>query len=136
MPAMVGYLNHWATAALLFCRISMLILLSTTVSHLENKREEKFVRGGGELQEVAYTRVPFPPKKRSWTRGQRVTSSSLIPLKTHRVERLMYVKSVVAQASYLQCSVEVKRGGCQLRCRPRHLTKIQNYEVYRQTALA
>ncbi|GFY32125.1 hypothetical protein TNCV_2622621 [Trichonephila clavipes] len=29
------------------------------------------------------------------------------------------------------CCVEVKRGRCQLRCRPRHLTMVQNYEARR-----
>ncbi|GBL78703.1 Jerky -like [Araneus ventricosus] len=31
--------------------------------------------------------------------------------------------------------VEVWRGGCQLRCRPRHLTEVQNYEVRPKIAL-
>ncbi|GFY12081.1 uncharacterized protein TNCV_4975811 [Trichonephila clavipes] len=30
------------------------------------------------------------------------------------------------------CGVVVRRGGCQLRCRPRHLTMVQNYVVRRQ----
>ncbi|GFT48158.1 hypothetical protein TNCV_1001351 [Trichonephila clavipes] len=28
--------------------------------------------------------------------------------------------------------VVVRRGGCQLRCRPRHLTMVQNYVVHHQ----
>ncbi|GFX23484.1 hypothetical protein TNCV_3769601 [Trichonephila clavipes] len=44
----------------------------------------------------------------------------------------MHLKSVEAQMSSRWYSVEVKRGGCQLRCRPRHLTMVQNYEVRRQ----
>ncbi|GFY13096.1 hypothetical protein TNCV_666581 [Trichonephila clavipes] len=37
-----------------------------------------------------------------------------------------------AQTSYRWWGVEVRRGGCQLRCRPRHLTMAQNYEFRRQ----
>ncbi|GFY02331.1 hypothetical protein TNCV_3502131 [Trichonephila clavipes] len=39
----------------------------------------------------------------------------------------MHVKSVEAQT----CGVEVGRGGCQLSCRPHHLTMVQNYESCR-----
>ncbi|GFU12255.1 hypothetical protein TNCV_4600541 [Trichonephila clavipes] len=44
----------------------------------------------------------------------------------------MYVKSVEAQTSFRWCGVEVRRGECQLRCRPRHLTMVQNDEVSHQ----
>ncbi|GFV49889.1 transposable element Tcb1 transposase [Trichonephila clavipes] len=37
-----------------------------------------------------------------------------------------------AETSSRWCSVVVRRGGCQLRCRPRHLTMVQNYVVRRQ----
>ncbi|GFT95887.1 uncharacterized protein TNCV_312261 [Trichonephila clavipes] len=37
-----------------------------------------------------------------------------------------------AQTSSRWCGVVVRRGGCHLRCRPRHLTMVQNYEVRRQ----
>ncbi|GBM28137.1 hypothetical protein AVEN_224194-1 [Araneus ventricosus] len=39
------------------------------------------------------------------------------------------------QTSSRWCGVEVRRGGCQLRCRPRHLTEVQNYEVRPKIAL-
>ncbi|GBN87709.1 hypothetical protein AVEN_131809-1 [Araneus ventricosus] len=39
------------------------------------------------------------------------------------------------QTSSRWCGVEVWRGGCQLRCRPRHLTAVQNYEVRPKIAL-
>ncbi|GFV50719.1 hypothetical protein TNCV_2213801 [Trichonephila clavipes] len=37
-----------------------------------------------------------------------------------------------AQTSSRWCGGVVRRGRCQLRCRPRHLTMVQNYEVCRQ----
>ncbi|GBL97085.1 hypothetical protein AVEN_254125-1 [Araneus ventricosus] len=42
---------------------------------------------------------------------------------------LVHVKSDVGQTSLLWCGAEVWRGRCELRCRPRNLTAIQNYEV-------
>ncbi|GFX41265.1 hypothetical protein TNCV_2219631 [Trichonephila clavipes] len=54
------------------------------------------------------------------------------PLKTHHVEKLMNVPSVGAQTSSRWCGVEVKRVGCQLKGRPRHLTMVQNDEIRRQ----
>ncbi|GFV53810.1 hypothetical protein TNCV_1592331 [Trichonephila clavipes] len=36
-----------------------------------------------------------------------------------------------AQTSYRWCGVEVRRGRCQFKCRPRHLIMVQNY-VHRQ----
>ncbi|GFW15713.1 hypothetical protein TNCV_3582111 [Trichonephila clavipes] len=56
-------------------------------------------------------------------------SSSLVPLKTHRVEGLIHVKSVRAQISSHWCGMVVRRGECQHRCRSCHLTTIQNHEV-------
>ncbi|GFX56679.1 hypothetical protein TNCV_494271 [Trichonephila clavipes] len=44
----------------------------------------------------------------------------------------MHVKSVEAQTCCRWYDVEVRKGKCQLRCRPRHLTMVQNYEVRRQ----
>ncbi|GFX43506.1 uncharacterized protein TNCV_4875261 [Trichonephila clavipes] len=37
-----------------------------------------------------------------------------------------------AETSSRWCGVVVRRGGCQLKCRPRHLTMVQNYVVRRQ----
>ncbi|GBL83396.1 hypothetical protein AVEN_110700-1 [Araneus ventricosus] len=59
-----------------------------------------------------------------------------IPLKIRRVWGLLYVKSYVGeQTSSRWCGAEVWRRGCQLRCRPRHLTEVQNYEVRPKIAL-
>ncbi|GFW63796.1 hypothetical protein TNCV_3744041 [Trichonephila clavipes] len=54
--------------------------------------------------------------------------SSPVPLKTCQVGGTMRVKFVEAQMSARSCGVEVGGGMCQLRCRPRHLTLVQNYE--------
>ncbi|GFU85019.1 hypothetical protein TNCV_1552831 [Trichonephila clavipes] len=44
----------------------------------------------------------------------------------------MHEKSGEAQTSSRWSGVEVRRGGFQLRCHPRHLIMAQNYEVRRQ----
>ncbi|GFX05775.1 hypothetical protein TNCV_5089651 [Trichonephila clavipes] len=44
----------------------------------------------------------------------------------------MHVKCVQEETSSRWCGVVVRRGGCQLRCCPRHLTMVQNDEVRRQ----
>ncbi|GFW26629.1 hypothetical protein TNCV_2850191 [Trichonephila clavipes] len=51
-----------------------------------------------------------------------VTSSSPVPLKTHRVGQRSTVNQSRAQTSSRWCGMVVRRG-CQLRCRPRHLIK-------------
>ncbi|GFV23783.1 uncharacterized protein TNCV_959771 [Trichonephila clavipes] len=56
-----------------------------------------------------------------------VTSSNPVPLKTRRV--VMHVKLSRAETSSRWCGVVVRRGECQLRCRPRLLTIVQNYVV-------
>ncbi|GFS89901.1 transposable element Tc1 transposase [Trichonephila clavipes] len=61
-----------------------------------------------------------------------VTSSSPVPLKTHRVGQRCTLNLSRAETSSRWCGVVVRRGGCQLRCRPRHLTMVQNYVVCRQ----
>ncbi|GFV89958.1 cation-transporting ATPase [Trichonephila clavipes] len=55
-----------------------------------------------------------------------VTSSSPVPLKTRRVGHLCTLNLSRAETSSRWCGVVVMRGGCQLRCRPRHLTMVQN----------
>ncbi|GFW96142.1 hypothetical protein TNCV_958551 [Trichonephila clavipes] len=61
--------------------------------------------------------------------GWRVTSLSLVPLKTHSVEEgAMHVKSVNTQTPTRWCGSK-ERGGCQLRCRSRHLIMAENYEA-------
>ncbi|GFX59000.1 RNase H domain-containing protein [Trichonephila clavipes] len=44
----------------------------------------------------------------------------------------MYAKSIEARASTLWCGVEVRSGECQLKCRPRRLTMVQNSGGLRQ----
>ncbi|GFW02634.1 reverse transcriptase domain-containing protein [Trichonephila clavipes] len=61
-----------------------------------------------------------------------VTSSSPIPLKTRRVGQRCTLNLSRAETSSRWCGVVVRRGRCQLRCRPRHLTMVQNYVVRRQ----
>ncbi|GBM82009.1 hypothetical protein AVEN_51854-1 [Araneus ventricosus] len=48
---------------------------------------------------------------------------------------IIHVKSYVGgQTSSRWCGSEVRRGVCQLKCRPRHLTQFQNYEVHPKIA--
>ncbi|GFW62699.1 uncharacterized protein TNCV_2624621 [Trichonephila clavipes] len=67
-------------------------------------------------------------------RGWFVTSSSPVPLKTHRVGEQCTLNLSRAQTSCRWCGVVVRRKVCQLRCRLRHLTMVQNYVVRRQKA--
>ncbi|GFX45536.1 uncharacterized protein TNCV_2740731 [Trichonephila clavipes] len=67
-----------------------------------------------------------------WDRGWHVTSSSQVPVKTCRVGKRLTLNLSRAQTSSRWCGEVVRRGGCQLRCRPRHLTMVQNYEIRRQ----
>ncbi|GFT89516.1 uncharacterized protein TNCV_4387721 [Trichonephila clavipes] len=59
-------------------------------------------------------------------------SSSPVPLKTCRVGARCMLNLSRAQTSSRWCGVVARRGWCQLRCRPRHLTMVQDYEVRRQ----
>ncbi|GFX25398.1 uncharacterized protein TNCV_1423831 [Trichonephila clavipes] len=61
-----------------------------------------------------------------------ITGSSPVPLKTRRVGQRCTLNLSRAETSSRWCGVVVRRGGCQLRCRPRYLTMVQNYEVRRQ----
>ncbi|GFX88973.1 uncharacterized protein TNCV_2852731 [Trichonephila clavipes] len=63
-------------------------------------------------------------------RGWHATSSSPVPLKTHLVGERCTLNLPRAQTSSRWCGVVVRRGGCPLRCRSRHLTMVQNYEVF------
>ncbi|GFU84764.1 uncharacterized protein TNCV_2127051 [Trichonephila clavipes] len=58
-----------------------------------------------------------------------VTSSSAVPLKTRRVGQRCTLNLSRAETSSRWCGVVVRERGCQLRCRPRHLTMVQNYVV-------
>ncbi|GFU86548.1 uncharacterized protein TNCV_4479841 [Trichonephila clavipes] len=61
-----------------------------------------------------------------------VTSSSPVPLKTRRVGQRCTLNLSRAGTSSRWCGVVVRRGRCQLRCRPRHLAMVQNYVFRRQ----
>ncbi|GFV93560.1 uncharacterized protein TNCV_1988721 [Trichonephila clavipes] len=61
-----------------------------------------------------------------------VTGSSPVPLKTRRVGQRCTLNLSRAETSSRWCGVVVRERGCQLRCRPRHLTMVQNYVVRRQ----
>ncbi|GFY14607.1 uncharacterized protein TNCV_4828101 [Trichonephila clavipes] len=67
-----------------------------------------------------------------WTVACLVTRSSPVPLKTHRVGQRCTLNLTRAEMSSRWCGVVVRRGGCQLGCRPRYLTIVQNYVVRRQ----
>ncbi|GFS80594.1 uncharacterized protein TNCV_3870191 [Trichonephila clavipes] len=66
----------------------------------------------------------------------KVKRSTLLPLKTRRVGQRCTLNLSRAETSSRWCGVVVRRGGCQLRCRPRHLTLVQNYVVRRQSPRA
>ncbi|GFX39836.1 potassium voltage-gated channel protein eag [Trichonephila clavipes] len=83
--------------------------------------------------------IPSPPDVAAvaeWYRYRTVacfvTGSSPVPLKTRRVGQRCTLNLSRAETSSRWCGVVVRRGGCQLRCRPRHLTMVQNYVVRRQ----
>ncbi|GFW14416.1 uncharacterized protein TNCV_410991 [Trichonephila clavipes] len=58
---------------------------------------------------------------------------SPVPLRTHRIGERCTLNLSRAQTSSRWCGVVVLRERCQLRCRPRHLTRAQNDEIRRQT---
>ncbi|GFU12730.1 uncharacterized protein TNCV_54701 [Trichonephila clavipes] len=64
--------------------------------------------------------------------GRYVMSSSPVPLKTRRVGQRCTLDLSTAETSSRWCGAVVRRGWCQLRRRPRHLTMVQNYVVRRQ----
>ncbi|GFU09040.1 uncharacterized protein TNCV_1319051 [Trichonephila clavipes] len=64
--------------------------------------------------------------------GRHVMSSSPVPLKTRREGQRCTFNLPRAEMSSRWCGVEERREGCQLRCRPSHLTMAQNCVVRRQ----
>ncbi|GFS94360.1 uncharacterized protein TNCV_2014011 [Trichonephila clavipes] len=64
--------------------------------------------------------------------GRHVMSSISVPLKTRLVGERYTLDLSRAQTSSRWCGVVVRRWGCQLRCRSRHLTIVQNYEARHQ----
>ncbi|GFV31267.1 uncharacterized protein TNCV_1640191 [Trichonephila clavipes] len=61
-----------------------------------------------------------------------VTSSSPVPLKTHRKGQRCTLNLSRGETSSRVSGAVARRGECQLRCRPRHLTMVQNYVVRHQ----
>ncbi|GFW56769.1 uncharacterized protein TNCV_4068491 [Trichonephila clavipes] len=87
---------------------------------------------------IHYEKIPFALCSRvavvaEWYRYRivacLVTSSRPVPLKTCRVRQQCTLNLSRAETSSRWCGVVVRRGWCQLRCRPRHLTMVQNYVV-------
>ncbi|PRD26691.1 UNVERIFIED_CONTAM: hypothetical protein NCL1_37476 [Trichonephila clavipes] len=56
--------------------------------------------------------------------GRNVTSSRPVPLKTCHVGQRCTLNLSRAETSSHWCGAVVRRGGYQLRCRPRHLTMV------------
>ncbi|GFT09380.1 uncharacterized protein TNCV_5062451 [Trichonephila clavipes] len=85
---------------------------------------------------VLYVQVHVVAAVAEWYRYRTVacfvTGSSPVPLKTRRVGQRCTLNLSRAETSSRWCGVVVRRGGPQLRCRPRHLTMVQNYVVRRQ----
>ncbi|GFU19060.1 uncharacterized protein TNCV_430931 [Trichonephila clavipes] len=61
--------------------------------------------------------------------GRHDMSSCPGPLRTHRAGERCTLNVSRAQTSSRWCGTVVRRGEFQLRCRLRHLTMVQNYEV-------
>ncbi|GFV25170.1 uncharacterized protein TNCV_1151741 [Trichonephila clavipes] len=59
--------------------------------------------------------------------GKHVMISSQVPLKTRRVGKRSTLNLSRFEMSSRWCGVLVRRWECQLRCRQRHLTMVQNY---------
>ncbi|GFT07127.1 uncharacterized protein TNCV_1416321 [Trichonephila clavipes] len=64
--------------------------------------------------------------------GRHVMNLRPVPLKTSRVRQRCTLNLSRAETSSRWCSVVVRRGWCEFRCRPRHLTVVQTYLVRRQ----
>ncbi|GFV47796.1 uncharacterized protein TNCV_3383261 [Trichonephila clavipes] len=92
------------------------------------------------LQKIPFSISFIPKEKRGCgspvgkvsDHGRHVMSSSPVPLKTRRVGQRCTLNLWRAETSSSWSGVVVRRRGCQLRCRPRHLTMVQNYVVRRQ----
>ncbi|GFU92346.1 uncharacterized protein TNCV_444001 [Trichonephila clavipes] len=125
MPAMVGYLNHWATAARVKVKKgpqNFLLRLfkrrqnyqESDVSHfkeirrLKERERERFI---GLKKEIR----PGTAAVAEWYRYRivacLVTSSSPIPLKTHRVGQRCTLNLSRAETPSRWCGVVVRRGG-------------------------
>ncbi|GFY31126.1 uncharacterized protein TNCV_4360331 [Trichonephila clavipes] len=115
-----------------------------TFTRAKTKRRENLFRTktGKERTEVGVCSgngergIPTKMMVAEWYRYRTVacfvTGSSPVPLKTRRVGQRCTLNLSRAETSSRWCGVVVRRGVCQLRCRPRHLTMVQNYVVRRQ----
>ncbi|GFT44726.1 uncharacterized protein TNCV_2845161 [Trichonephila clavipes] len=61
-----------------------------------------------------------------------VMSSNPVPIKTRRLGERCTLNLSRSQTSSDRWGGVARRGGCQVRCCPRHLTMAQNYEVRHQ----
>ncbi|GFX01611.1 uncharacterized protein TNCV_3971111 [Trichonephila clavipes] len=114
---------------------------------MSKKRKENFQMLPKELHQLKYEAISVPQssvriikktqeRKSSTcylliTKG--VTSSSPVPLKTRCLGERCTLNLSRAQTSSRWSGVVVKRG--QLKCRPRYLTMVQNYEFRLQKPL-
>ncbi|GFV95525.1 hypothetical protein TNCV_4575261 [Trichonephila clavipes] len=71
----------------------------------------------------AARRLGLPP---SSVRNILLRILQLYPYKLQSCHELLPAHTA-QRGSSRWCGVVVRRGGCQLRCRPRHLTMVQNY---------
>ncbi|GFT80765.1 histone-lysine N-methyltransferase SETMAR [Trichonephila clavipes] len=94
--------------------------------------DEKWVLYDNPIRKRQWLFPNEPPRR---TVACLVTSSSPVPLKTRRVGQRCPLNLSRVETSSRWCGVVVRRGGYQLRCRPRHLTMVQNYMVRRQKPL-
>ncbi|GFW82982.1 uncharacterized protein TNCV_4604091 [Trichonephila clavipes] len=87
-------------------------------------------RAANFLPDIVLFHTPCVAAVAEWYRYRNVaclvTSSSPVPLKTRHVGQRCTLNLSRAETSSRWCGVVVRRAGCQLRCRPRHLTMVQN----------
>ncbi|GFX48988.1 uncharacterized protein TNCV_2797791 [Trichonephila clavipes] len=109
-------------------------------SGLENKEKEDLSFKEVDLFFLAQLHISLhhsyggygSPVVKELDHGRHVMSWSPVPLKTRHVGERCTLNQSRAQTSSRWSSVIVRRGEYQLRCRLRHLTMVQNYEVRRQ----
>ncbi|GFS91059.1 hypothetical protein TNCV_2120431 [Trichonephila clavipes] len=66
---------------------------------------------------------------------QRVMSLRARIHSTHAMQKArMHIKYIEVQTFTRWCGLEVRRRLCRLSCPPRHMTKVQNYEICRHVS--
>ncbi|GFT40608.1 uncharacterized protein TNCV_3007841 [Trichonephila clavipes] len=98
--------------------------MSLSLKPLKTRRVE-------ELMHVTPIEAPFGVVLKASDRGWLCHEFEPSTTKDPPCRAAMHAKSVESETSSRWCGVVVRRG-CQLRCRPRHLTMVQNYVVRRQ----